>query len=66
MGWIFPLVYIIVYIGEVLELKGTLIQIFILIPFILNGISLTAGILLYFWLILQRRKHRGKRNKGGS
>lgn len=46
-----------------MSVKDTLIQIFILVPFILNGISLAAGILLYFWLALQRRKHHGKYNQ---
>lgn len=44
-------------------MKDVLIQIFILIPFILNGVSLIAGMLLYLWLMLQRRKRRGQRDK---
>lgn len=47
-------------------MKDVLIQIFILIPFILNGISFMAGILLYFWLMLQRRKRHGKHNQTNS
>ena len=43
-------------------MRGFLISLFLLIPFVVNGLSLAAGILLWLWLILQRKirheKHR--------
>ena len=41
-------------------MKDFLIQLFIIIPFVLNGISLAAGVLLYIWQLLQRRFWNGK------
>ncbi len=43
-----------------------LIDLFIIIPFVVNGVSLTAGVLLWLWLILQRKVRYGKHNKAGK
>ncbi len=44
-------------------MRGFLISLFIVVPFVVNGISLVSGVLLWLWLILQRKIRNGKRNK---
>lgn len=41
-------------------MKEVLIQLFIIIPFILNGLSIGSGVLLFLWLFVERRFWRGK------
>lgn len=45
------------------NMKDLVILIFKLLPFLVNFISIFAGILLYFWLMLQRRKYEAIHEK---
>lgn len=40
-----------------------LINLFIIFPFVVNAISLVAGVLLWLWLIKQRKKYDVKHNE---
>ncbi len=44
-------------------MRNFLIDLFIIIPFVVNGVSLAAGVLLWLWLILQRKIRHEKHNK---
>lgn len=47
-------------------MRDFLIDLFMIIPFVVNGVSLTAGVLLWLWLILQRKIRHEKHTKAGE
>lgn len=44
-------------------MKDFLLELFIVAPFILNGISIGAGLLLYLWLFIGRRTRHDRHGK---
>ena len=47
-------------------MRDMLIDVFIVIPFITNLVSLISGVLLWVWLIFLRRKRRGLHSKSNK
>ena len=47
-------------------MKEGLIELFIIIPFILNGLSIGSGVLLFLWLFVERRIWRDRHDKNAD
>ena len=47
-------------------MKDLLLELFIVAPFILNGISIGAGILLFLWLFIERRIWHDRHDKNSD